>query len=260
MTTIDDLTQTGFCTRATQTATQVMASLAKNHRSVAVEFVREPDEHEFYVLGVGQAIVDVIYCSQQLEHAVELLGDFSYSAKLRARNIQRRHHLEYNIENYLIRTQILYERILQLVNRVFHLLNPPGNCRDVTVLKNIKVARTKIPGVIGSIRKKIRHYADQRNLIVHHESHKEDDLRRLGMLSLVPSLPDEPNRFASWVKADQQRLCRRILAEKRAEFTSFNESVVCAMLPLFDVLGEVYDDERARLTRIVGPLRQESSA
>lgn len=257
MKTTEDLAQNDFSAKAMHTATQVMMSLDKAPLGIDPEFIREPDEHEFYVLGVGQAIADVLGCSQQLEHAVALLGDFSYSPKLREGNVQRNDHLEYNIENYVIRTQILYERVLQLVNRVFHLQYPTDGCTHAALIRNLKVARTRIPAAIGPLRKKIREYAEHRNVIVHRESYKANDLRRLRLLYLATS---ETEHAVSGAQAWRKRLLRDVLAKKRAEFGTHNDAVIRFMLPLFDALGEVYDDERRRLARIVGPLKQDSSS
>ena len=79
------------------------------------------DELQFYVTRVGYSLAHTLPWVEQLHQAVHFLSDFGYSKKLRTDGIQRSHHLIYNIENYLVRLQAVYDRLLQLTNAVFHI-------------------------------------------------------------------------------------------------------------------------------------------
>ena len=187
-----------------------------------------------------------------MEHAVEFLSDFSYSKRMRERGIKRHHHFSYNVENYIIRTQILYERLLQLVNRVFHLLNEPRNCTYPVITQNLKVAQTPVPALLKAVRKPLERYQRDRNMIVHRESYSEDELSRVGMLYFVDHLPDEPGDDAVVSATDglhhlRTQMLARLISEKRDEFNAVNTEVFALLLPLFTALESVYGRERLRL-------------
>src|SRR5699024_1454960 len=76
------------------------------------------DEQQYYVQKVGFFLVHMLAWCKQLDLSIELLSNFDYSKKI---NASRADHLIYNLENYLIRVNSVYDRVLQLTNAVFHL-------------------------------------------------------------------------------------------------------------------------------------------
>jgi hypothetical protein len=105
-----------FVDRAMSEAIAVHLKLLPKGGRLDADYLRDPEEHEYYLIEVGRMLAHLTTCYEQMEHAVEFLSDFSYSKRMRERGIRRHHHLLYNVENYIIRTQALYDRLLQLVN------------------------------------------------------------------------------------------------------------------------------------------------
>src|SRR3972149_8238192 len=102
MTHTDALARHPFASRAMRDAVKVSQTLDPDPGRANADYVRDPDEHEYYVLGVGHALAHLLTWCQQLEHAVAFLSDFSYSERIRSQGIRRHHHLFYNVENYIV--------------------------------------------------------------------------------------------------------------------------------------------------------------
>lgn len=207
-----------------------------------VEFVREPDEYEFYLIEVGHTLAHLLGLCEQLIHATLFLSAFTPTKRMKKAGINRASHLQYNIENYLIRTQSLHDRVLKLVNAVFHLGLDSRDCRHDTIAKNLHVKVTNVPINLRSIGNLLEKYRQERNIIVHHESYLEDELRKLEMYYLVQK--DGIN--SDVINQDifpfiTRNLTRKIVEQKTEEFDQFNEAVFKQLELLFDELKPKYE-------------------
>ena len=66
----------------------------------------------------------------------EFLSNYGYSKKIES---TRADYLIYNLENYLIRLNSVYDRVLQIVNAVFHLCINEENVNHSVIISNYKV-------------------------------------------------------------------------------------------------------------------------
>jgi Cthe_2314-like HEPN len=128
--------------------------LGNRSRATAThDYAREPDEHEFFLIRVAISMAEVLNCWHQLDQIPILLANHCQTATMDKAGINRHSQIVYHVENYLIRTQSLLDRILKLIDAVFHLLNDPRNCRYEVVIKNVKVQVSEIPESIKSFKK-----------------------------------------------------------------------------------------------------------
>ncbi|AOY58384.1 Cthe_2314 family HEPN domain-containing protein [Desulfococcus multivorans] len=210
----------------------------------------ELDEYQFYVMRVGYSLAQIMTWMEQLDDAVYYLSDFSYRKDAKDEGVNRAKHLLYNVENYLIRLQSVYDRALQLTNNVFHLGIEESNVGHSVVVSNIKVSRTDVAGQLRAVKKEVEHRAQERHAIVHRESHRDEDLRRLEMFYMF--------REDTWnAKPDgltfeglchtRSQLLKTVVAEKKKEFTELNQAVFKKVETLFAGLHFQYNKERERL-------------
>lgn len=97
-----------------------------------------------------------------------MLVNFNYSKK---GEISRADHLIYNIENYLIRLNSVYDRVLQLVNVVFHLCIREESISHSVVVSNYRVDHNSdVVKRVKAIRKYLDEYAQDRHTLVHRHS------------------------------------------------------------------------------------------
>jgi len=244
------LVEHGFVKRSFSDAVKIAQKLQTGSlTTVEVEYVREPDEYEFYVIQVGHTLAHLLGLCEQLVHAVAFLSSFAPTKKMKSVGITRASHLQYNIENYLIRTQSFHDRVLKLVNAVFHLGLRPQDCRHDTITKNLHVKVTSVPATLQSIRKLIGRYRQERNTIIHHEGYQEDALRKLEMYYLARDRDSSIQERFLYVA---RNLTREFVNQKMEEFDSFNEEIFRQLELLFDELQPQYETRMTSLMRKCG--------
>jgi len=208
------------------------------------------DEQQFYITRVGFSIAHAITWLEQLNHAVYFIGDFKYGGKAKQEGVNRVHHLIYNIENYLIRLQSVYDRMLQLVNRVFHICTSDELVSHSLIVSNLHVARTKVPKVLRNLRKRIEPLAKVRNDVIHKHSLIDKDLRRLDLFYMHtestwrPRNDRMPFKNLAYVRS---QLMKKVSTAKRAEFEATNSDLFAAVEPLFNELLAEYERQKKRL-------------
>lgn len=244
-----------FVNETSRLAIQAQASLGdKAPVQVAPQYSRDPDEHEFYLLGVGKALAEVLTCCEHLQNIPALLTNFRESESTKKVGLNRQRHIVYHIESYIIRVQGLFDRVLKLLDAVFHLLNAPRNCRSHIILKNRKVVHhQKVLASVKQLDKLLNKYAVTRNEVIHEASFQEDRLRRLEMYyiaqtesQLDPTFPqrDYPGLI--------RELAREIVKEKKVEFMEFNLQLSSAIQELLSNLYPCYIAEEKALRLRLG--------
>lgn len=203
----------------------------------------EINEHQFYVQRVGFYVVHTIAWCQQLHMASEFLSNFDYSKKISA---SRADHLIYNVENYLIRLNSVYDRVLQLVNAVFHLCIGEENISHGVVVGNYRVQHdSDALKKIKAIRKYLEDYAQDRHTLVHKHSLLDVKLRRIERM-YVHDLrgADQNDEHVKLFKIRRAAYLRDYVVEKKDEFVKINLGLVDLIDQLFDVLHGEYGRQR----------------
>lgn len=244
-----------FVTEATRSAIQVQSSLV-DRAPIRVEpqYTSEPDEHEFYLLGVGKALVEVLTCCEHLQNIPAMLTSYRETASTKRVGINRQRHIVYHVESYIIRVQGLFDRVLKLLDSVFHLLNDPRNCRSHVVLKNAKVKHhQEVLASVKRLEKLLGKYAAKRNEVIHEASFQEDQLRMLEMYYIADAASRQDSSFPKRDYAEMIReLSTEIVSEKKHEFMEFNVQLAASVQELFAVLYPCYKAEERALRLRVG--------
>ncbi len=155
-------------TRTVFDATKPLIEAEHEHRKIHGRDSDYPsDEFEFYILRVGNRLATLLSHCEQLEHSVLFMSNYRQTQALTNAGISRTKYLRYSVENYIIRTQTLYDIVLKLIDAVFHLTNADSQCRDFTIVENLKVKQSNIPALLKPLRKKIKEFKDDRHIIIH---------------------------------------------------------------------------------------------
>lgn len=245
-----------FVQRALLRAVDVQKALGdRAPTKIEAEYSRDPGEHEFFLLGVGHCTAELLTCCEHLEHIPLYVSNYHETPSMKKAGINRHKHIVYQIEGYLVRAQSLFDRMLKLVDAVFHLLNAPQNCRSTIILKNLKVKRTRVPIELKRLEKLLGRYATSRNEVVHHHSFKDDRLRVLEMYHIIqdiePSNPAARRRDYSEIRKERTE---EIVRKKKREFLEFNEQLAQAIIAVLDALEPHYKrEERGLRVRLGKP-------
>ncbi|NRB55585.1 MAG: hypothetical protein HRU39_06325 [Salinicola sp.] len=205
----------------------------------------ELTEYQYYVQKVGFYLVHTISWCKQLDLAIDLLSNFDYSKK----NASRADHLIYNIENYLIRIKSVHDRILQLVNAVFHLCINEANVNHGVIVSNYKVQhRSEIHKSVKSISKYLNEHEQIRHTLIHRHSLIDKNLKKIELFYLnnFEHIDDEEKVKAyKYVRSDH---LKRYIADKKKEFSLINSSLFKLIDELFILLKPEYERQK----KIVG--------
>jgi hypothetical protein len=216
--------------------------------SVVPDYTRDPDEHEFFLLRAASCLVEVLNCCHQLNQIPLYLGSHRQTPAMKKAAINRNSLIVYHVENYIIRTQSLLDRVLKLVDAVFHLLNDPRNCRFDVVVKNVKVEVSDVPESIKSLRKLLGRYSAVRSEVIHQHSIKEDDLRILDLYFLLERWEEiSPRQNRSNVSKLAQDMTQEVLWKRKYEFSKFNRELAVAIAHIFEKLAPHYSREEQAL-------------
>jgi Cthe_2314-like HEPN len=228
---------------------KVTASLGDRAPSrITPEYAREPDEHEFFLMGVASCLCEVLTCWHQLEQIPILLSNHRQTVAMGKAGINRHSLIVYHVENYVIRTQSLLDRMLKLVNAVFHLTNAPRHCRYDVVTQNVKIQVSDIPESLKSLRKLLDRYSGVRNEIIHHHSIKEDALHRLDMFFLLERWERlDPKEKPSNISPLIKDTIFEILWFKKRDFLAFNKEIAASIALILDKLAPYYAREELAL-------------
>ncbi len=239
-----------FVKDALRAAMSSQEALGDSHPGrVKPHYNREPDEHEFYLLGVGKAIAELLTCCEHLQNIPLFLSNYHETTSMKRAGINRQKHIVFHIESYIIRVQGLFDRVLKLIDAVFHLLNDPKNCRPHIILKNVKVKHyTTVPKTVKRLEKLLERYAEQRNEVIHSGSFQEDRLRMLEMYYIVENAEHIEGKTSSFDYASlKSEMTRKIVTDKKNEFSAFNIELAACLIDVIAVLVPCYTREEHAL-------------
>lgn len=198
-------------------------------------------EYQYYVQKVGFYLVNTIAWCKQLDLAIELLSNFDYSKK----TTSRADHLIYNIENYLIRIKSVHDRILQLVNCVFHLCINEANVNHGIIVSNYKVQhRPIIHKAIKAISKYLSEHEQIRHTLIHRHSLLDSDIKRIKLFYLnnFEHVDDQDNvKRYKYLRTEN---LKRYISSKKLEFASINKSLSELVNNLFNELENEYERQK----------------
>jgi hypothetical protein len=225
---------------------KIFIGIKVDHSAIELPEDLELSEHQFYIHNVGFYLVNTLTLYKQLNLAIDFLSNFDYSKKISA---TRADHLIYNVENYLIRLNSVYDRILQVVNAVFHLCISEENVSHSVIISNYKVRhRNKIHRKIKSIKKYLKDYEQARHTIIHKHSLLDVKLKKLKLFYLhnLKDLP-ENEKWKQDFKVARANYLRDYISDKKDEFFKVNDGLGELLSDLFDQLLEEYERQKDKL-------------
>jgi hypothetical protein len=210
------------------------------------------DELQFYVMRVGFSLSHTLGWVEQLHQAVHFMTDFGYGKKAQDLGIKRPAHLLYNIENYLIRLQSVYDRCLQLTNAVFHICISDELVGHSLIVSNLHVSRTPVPKLLKAVKKAIDDYAQDRHQLIHRHSHMDPDLRKIELLYMhsKETWHGDSNFTYERLVTHRAERVRTFTTQRKTSFLKINAALVSTLGPLLDELLLQYNRQKFRLEKL----------
>jgi len=208
--------------------------------SAKVMLKRKPTEKEYYCLVLGTALAHFLTTIQQLEHSVLYMSNFSPSETMRKSGVTRASHLLWATENFIIRTQTSYDRLLVVIDRLFNLQNQANKISHESIVTNGHIAATEIPAVLRPIRNSIKKYYNDRNTIIHEAPFHDDELRRLEGLSLAMQNIKLSGKNVDYLNEDIKYETKQYLAKSKREYARINSNLCKSTAIAFNTMHKVY--------------------
>lgn len=241
-----NLTKNKFVIEVLNDGNSVFSDIEFDPTALELPEDTELDEYQYYIHNVGFYLVHTLTWCNQLDLAIEFLSNYDYSKKIEA---TRADHLIYNLENYLIRLNSVYDRVLQIVNAVFHLCVNEENVSHSIIVSNYKIQhRVNIFSSIKKIKKSLKDYAQARHTLIHKHSWQDLKLRKIELFYL--NTLDDPSQSDEWktrLKQHRARFLGEYISEKKTEFKKINSSLAVLLSELFDLLLTEYNQQKIKL-------------
>ena len=238
--TLDDLGNHAFINHCFSDGIKVTKELGDlKPFSVLPSYKRKPFEEEYYQLAVSSSAATLLNACQQLTDSIQYLSSFSPSPKMKRHGITRQRHIQYTIENFIIRSQSTYDKLLVLVDAVFHLGNDDELINHQLIARNVHVRMTPVESQLRAIRKTMAKYQFVRNEIIHHGSFQEDDLRKLQGFSIIRE-SDSDGEFSIVFKS----MTKNYLINKTVEYSEYVDFLFSGLYEIFIALDKVYLENR----------------
>jgi len=239
--TYNDLVRHPFILSLLKDAALISNEVTKNKGfSVVNEYKRLPTEKEFYCLQLGHCISHLLIVIQQMEHTVLYMGNFSPTDIMKNAGITRYTHLLWSVENYIVRTQTVYDRLLIVIDRLFNLHNSPSCISHEMIVTNSHIKRTKIPALLKPVKNSVKKYYHDRNTIIHQHSFLDDELNTIEAYSILSAAEDEGEKMGVSYKKALKQSVKDFLKTRKREFTRINKNVCTSMTPLLNEIKKTY--------------------
>jgi len=142
----------------------------------------------------------------------------------------------------------LLDRLLQLINGVFHLCISEEEVTYKAIIKNLKVKQTRSRSLIKSFRKKTSKYRDRRDHIIHIEPYKDENLWKLRSWYLNNEIKKQRNSKIL-LQYRSQKL-REYTISKKEEFIENIKGLRPQIIDIFDELLIQFKEQKERLAKI----------
>jgi DNA repair ATPase RecN len=218
-----------------------------NGLKVEAEFKRQPNEEEYYCLQLGFYLAHLLTVVQQMEHTIYYMSNFYPTKAMKNAEINRSTHLLWSVENYIIRTQSVYDRLLILVDRLFHIQNQPNRISHESIVTNAHISRTEIPNALKPVKNSIKKFYQDRNTIVHEASYLDDELKKIEACTILSSNSNCYEAEIEYLKEDMKMYVKDFLKKRKNEFNKINKNVCIALGDLFFKMHPIFKKKYAEL-------------
>lgn len=242
-----------FMQALSQSASQILKEVIPEDQSPRKQRkfrrpLRVDEEHvRRSIISAGELIK---VCDQTI-YAIEFLSGFRARKAPTSSSLTRLDYMVYHIENYIIRTNMIMDRALQLVNAVFWLGIPERECRFAVVANNEHVAKTEAGQCLKDLENTLKASRHPRNIIIHQRQYTDDSLEEVETFYILERIhsedSDSEQDSLDWSRHFCKRLTDQVVREKRREFSAYNQGILNEVAKLFASLLPVFRENQARL-------------
>jgi hypothetical protein len=195
---------------------------------------------------------ELLNVCDQMSYAVEFLSGFRSRKMPSGEVITRFDYIVYHIENHLIRTNSVLDRVLLLVNIIFQLGVPEKECRFSVIAPNEHIASTPTAGALRAIQKIIEPYQGQRNSVIHRRRLSDENLTPVELYYVFQKSASTGSDDAVDAVTENffhfyKDMTDKFVKTKKEELLAFNSEAFLAVSKLLQTLEPIFDRNHASL-------------
>ena len=150
-------------------------------------------------------------------------------------------HIEFHIENYIIRSRSIYDRVLIFTNYLLNIQLAPSRVTHDLIITNSKVEKVKIKSKLKEINKACGTYRDVRNEIIHQHSYENKKLEWLDVAQKAILITDGDYEKFNLSKEKLAYITADIIKSHLIEFHKNRENIEDKINNFLDSAKEIYD-------------------
>jgi hypothetical protein len=206
------------------------------------------NKNEAYILFIAQTLFSLLTIYEHLTLIPIYLKSFSLSEEIKKEGVTQHFHVLLCIENYIIKTQSLYDRMLQLVDVVFNIYNPSNQINHNIIIHNLHVKNSGLPSALQKLKKLVKKYSEDRNKIIHRECYRDKGIPFIKALEIIP----EEGNYS--FKKELKSFSIIYVKNKIKEFEKMNTNIFVAVGNIFGNLIERYKKQKEEDELIYGKI------
>lgn len=193
---------------------------------------------EDYIFRCSKGIVVLNAAMEKAEFSIELLKHAN--KPMRNSKISHAEQIQFAIENYFIRSAMIYDRALIFVGHLLDLGITDDRIDHVDIVTNRHVKRYTLDVELKKLGSICRKLSDERNAIIHHRSFSEENFDRFAMLVAANDLSARAGKRRPFPQALVKNLTGAILRDHTKDYEGHLTQIRIKLDSLLDTAAAVY--------------------
>jgi hypothetical protein len=214
----------------------------KNKRADDGEIIINSDLEQ-YILMCSFGLSVLTSATEKAVISLELLE--RSEKKLKDSAFSHAEHIQFAIENYMIRSSTIYDRALIFVSHLLDLGIPDQHIAHEPLVSNGHVKRYQLAPRLKTLAKACREFRDERNAIIHHRSYAAEDFSKFALIVSANDLSVQAGRKAPFSRRFVKDLTDAIVSGHMIDFETHLGRIYEELRKFLDTAMAVYKLRKA---------------
>ncbi len=198
---------------------------------------------EEYILNCSQGLSLVSLSVDKTNLAIQYLAE-SYTNPPKVENVSIDEHIEFSIENFFIRSQAIYDRVLIFVNKLHDIGLSDESISHNVIVTNDHVISSGLNSALKKLRKTCTEYRVERNKIIHHGRYSEEKFNNLALMHKAHELSKLDNKESGIDLKKLDALSNIFIEIQVDDFNEHLKKIIKSLYIFFEVAEKVYLERR----------------
>lgn len=208
------------------------------------------NEFEEYLFDCYTKIVLLQHSIDRAYLSIEVLSS-SHSFELANSNFNNSSFVSFSVENYIISSCSIYDRVLHFINALLNLgLNKLDTTHRIIVANN-HVIRLNLDKNLKKIKKLLLKYSIIRNDITHNNFYYDEISRDLSSKHFINDLEISQGRNSIYPEAELEQQTKEYLDSKVKEFSKYMDNLMIEINLIYDIALVVYANIKKNLSESI---------